>query len=85
MPKKFPDRFRFVIFKRVTSPKTNYGMEAYHFRSYTILIVLDIFIFVDVEARLRNGFGKDILILSFFWSRGQLLVAERHIHRFDFF
>ena len=58
-------------------------MEAYHFRSYTILLVLDIF--VDAEARLRDGCGKDILIVSFFWSGGQLLVAERHIHRFDLF
>ena len=39
-------------------------MEAYHFRSYTILLVLDIF--VDAEARLRDGCGKDILIVSFF-------------------
>ena len=58
-------------------------MEAYHFRSYTILLVLDIF--VDAEARLRDGCGKGILIVSFFWSGGQLLVAERHILRFDFF
>ena len=58
-------------------------MEAYPFRTYTILLVL--YIFVDAEARLRDGFGKDILIVSFFWSGGQLLVAERHIHRFDFF
>ena len=58
-------------------------MEAYHFRSFTILIVLDIF--VDAEDRLRDGCGKDILIVSFFWSGGQLLVAERDIHRFDFF
>ena len=58
-------------------------MEGYHFRSYTILLVLDIF--VDAEDRLRDGFGKDILIVSFFWSGGQLLVATRHIRRFDFF
>ena len=49
-------------------------MEAYHFRSYTILLVLDIF--VDAEARLRDGCGKNILIVSFFLSGGQLLVAE---------
>ena len=58
-------------------------MEAYHFRSYTILLVLDIF--VDAEDRLRDDFGRDILIVSFLSSGGELLVAERHIHRFDFF
>ena len=58
-------------------------MEACDFRSYTILLVLDIF--VDAEARLRDGCGKIILIVSFFWSRDQLLYGERHIHRFDFF
>ena len=58
-------------------------METYHFRSYTIVLFLDIF--VDAQARLRNGCGKDIIIVSFIWSGGQLLVAERHIHRFDFF
>ena len=38
-------------------------METYHFRSYTIVLFLDIF--VDAEARLRDGCGKDILIVSF--------------------
>ena len=38
-------------------------MESYHFRSYTILLVL--YIFVDAEARLRDVCGKDILIVSF--------------------
>ena len=57
-------------------------MKVYHFRSDTILLVLDIF--VDADARLRDCCGKDILIVSFFWIRGQLLDAERHIHRFRF-
>ena len=39
-------------------------MEAYHFRSYKILLVLHIY--ADAEVRLRDGCGKDILIVSFF-------------------
>ena len=39
-------------------------MKAYDLRSYTILLVLDIF--VDAEASLRDGCGKINLIFSFF-------------------
>ena len=39
-------------------------MEAYHFRSYKILLVLDIFI--DAKARISDDYGNDILVVSFF-------------------
>ena len=58
-------------------------MEAYHFRSYKILLVLNIF--VDAEAKISDDYGTNILITSFFWSGGQLVVAERNIHRFHLF
>ena len=58
-------------------------MEAYHFRFYTFLLVLDRF--VDVEARLRDDCRKIWLIVSSFWRVGQLLAAEKRNHSFDFF
>ena len=57
-------------------------MEDYHFRLYTIMLALDIF--VDACARLRDDCGKDILTVSFFFIGGQLLVAKRHIDCFYF-
>ena len=41
--------------------------------------------FVDAEARLRDNCRKLFLSFLFFWSGGQLLVAERHNNQFDFF
>ena len=61
---RFPDRFRFVFLSLVTSPKTNEGMEAYHIRWYTFLLVLDLF--VDAEARLRDDCRNISLSFLFF-------------------
>ena len=59
-------------------------MEVYHIRWYTFLLVLD-FLFSTRSRGYAIVAERYPYRFFFFWRGGQLLVAEWHNHRFDFF